>query len=384
MTFTPEAVADMATWRHALHAMPETAFEEVETARYVAERLESFGIEVVRGVGGTGVVGTITNGDGPAVALRAELDALDIHEAGDRPHASRRPGKMHACGHDGHMAMLLGAARILAAEKPFRGTVRIVFQPAEENEGGARHMIEDGLFERFPVDSVFGMHNWPGLPLGHVAVRSGPIMAASDMFTITVRGQGMHAGMPHMGTDAIVAASALVVALQTIASRASHPADPVAVSVTQIRGGHALNVVPGEVVLRGTARSLMPATRNMIERRMREIAAGVAAAHCVEVAVDYDRRYPATSNHEAEAVLVAGVVGRTLGEDRLLPAELPSMGAEDFAFMLERRPGCFAWLGAGPATDGHVLHGDRYDFNDALLPIGAGLWVEIARAALQR
>jgi len=237
----------MQAWRHHLHAIPETAFEEFKTSDYVAGLLTEFGLDVARGIGGTGVVGTLTRGQGRTIGLRAELDALDIEEARDLPYRSRHQGKMHACGHDGHMAMLLGAARYLSASDTFRGTVRFIFQPAEENEGGGLRMIEDGLFDRLPVDAVFGMHNWPGIEFGRLAVRSGPIMAASDMFEITVTGQGTHAGMPHMGSDAIVAASALVAALQTIPSRRIHPAEPSVVSVTQIHGGHTWNGVPAEV-----------------------------------------------------------------------------------------------------------------------------------------
>ena len=377
-----ELTATMRGWRHQLHAMPETAFEEAETSAYVAGLLESFGIEVNRGLGGTGVVGTLRKGDGPAIGLRAELDALDIEEVRDLPYKSRNRGKMHACGHDGHMAMLLGAARHLAGSDSFRGTVRFIFQPAEENEGGGLRMVEDGLFEQCPVERVYGMHNWPGIAVGRMALRPGPVMAASDMFEILVTGQGTHAGMPHMGSDAIVAASALVGALQTIPSRMIHPADPSVVSVTQIHGGHTWNGVPAEVVLRGTVRSFDPGVRDTIEAAMSRIAAGVAATHGVAAAVTYDRRYPATVNHLDAVARVEAVAGAMFGERNLVTDALPSMGAEDFSYMLQQRPGCFAWIGAGPTENGHVLHNEHYDFNDALLPLGAGFWVRLVEAEL--
>jgi amidohydrolase len=374
--------AQMRAWRHHLHAIPETAFEEAETSDYVAALLTEFGIEVGRGLGGTGIVGTLTRGRGPAIGLRAELDALDIEEVRDLPHRSRHPGKMHACGHDGHMAMLLGAARYLSSSDSFRGTVRFIFQPAEENEGGGRRMIEEGLFERFPVDAVYGMHNWPGIEFGRMALRSGPVMAASDMFEIVVTGQGTHAGMPHMGSDAIVAASALVGALQTIPSRSIHPADPSVVSVTQIHGGHTWNGVPAEVVLRGTVRSFDPGVRDTIEAVMGRIAAGVADAHGVSASVMYDRRYPATVNHPESVRTVVAVAASLFGADNVVTDALPSMGAEDFSYMLQERPGCFVWLGAGPTSGGHVLHNEHYDFNDRLLPIGAEFWIRLVQSEL--
>ncbi|MBM6594025.1 M20 aminoacylase family protein [Microvirga pudoricolor] len=376
--------AQMTAWRHHLHAIPETAFEEFKTSDYVAGLLAGFGLEVERGIGGTGVVGTLHRGGSRTIGLRAELDALDIEEVRDLPYRSVHPGKMHACGHDGHMAMLLGAARHLSASDIFRGTVRFIFQPAEENEGGGLRMIEDGLFDRLPVDAVYGLHNWPGIDVGRLAVRSGPIMAASDMFEITVTGQGTHAGMPHMGSDAIVAASALVAALQTIPSRRIQPAEPNVVSVTQIHGGNTWNGIPADVVLRGTVRSFDPGVRDGIEAAMTRISAGISQTYGVAVDVEYDRRYPATVNHPEAARSVAKLAACVFGPGNVVEDALPSMGAEDFSYMLQKRPGCFVWLGAGPASDGHVLHNERYDFNDGLLPLGARFWTRLVETELPR
>lgn len=375
------AVAEMTTWRHHLHTIPETAFEEVDTSNYVAGLLESFGLTVERGLGKTGVVGTLKNGQGPAIGLRAELDALDIQETTNRPYRSQHAGKMHACGHDGHMAMLLGAAKHLAHDRNFRGTLHFIFQPAEENEGGAKRMIADGLFERFPVDAVYAMHNWPGLEFGRISACGGPIMAASDMFEIVLKGRSVHAGMPHQGPDAVVAAAEIVSGLQTISSRAVHPADPCAVSVTQIHGGTTWNVIPAEIVLRGTARSFSAATRDRIEACLRAIVGGVATIYGIEAQVAYDRRYPPTVNHTRETAFVADVCRRVFGESCVTTGELPSMGAEDFAYMLEKKPGCFTWIGSGPAVNGHILHNEGYDFNDQLLPLGVRYWTELVKAA---
>ncbi len=381
-----DTLAEMTAWRHDLHAHPETAFEEHRTAGLIADKLAGFGIAVQRGLARTGVVGTLAgrHGDGPAIGLRADMDALAMDEKNRFAHRSTEPGKMHACGHDGHSAMLLGAARYLAETRDFAGTVQFIFQPAEENEGGGRAMIEDGLFDRFPMDAVFGLHNMPGLAAGSFAMRAGPMMAAFDVFEIALSGRGAHAAMPHLGTDAIVAAAHLVTALQTLVSRAVDPLESAVVSVTQIHGGSAWNVLPEDVVLRGTTRHFRATVQQSLEDGIRRIAAGVAAAHGVGAELRYERRYPATVNTAPEAAFAAEVAAGLVGEDALDRAPPPLMGAEDFAFMLRERPGCYAWIGNGPGTGGCHLHNPHYDFNDAILPLGASYWVRLVETRLAR
>ena len=336
-----------------------------------------------RGLAGTGVVGTLEGrGPGDAIALRADMDALPIEEKTDAPHRSTVPGRMHACGHDGHVAMLLGAARHLAASRGFAGKVHFVFQPAEENEGGGRVMVTEGLFDRFPVKAVFGLHNWPGLPAGTFAVHDGPVMAAFDVFEMTVRGRGGHGAMPHLAVDPVVAAAQMILAFQTVVSRNVSPVESAVVSVTEVKGGHTWNVIPDEVRLRGTTRSFRPEVRDLVQAALRRVAEGIAAATGVTVELHHDRRYPATVNTKAEADLAAGAaadVAGAAGVRRDLP---PSMASEDFAYMLERRPGCYAWIGNGPAAAEAGLHGPRYDFNDEILSRGAAFWVQLALRAL--
>ncbi|MBY6263686.1 amidohydrolase [Azospirillum sp. 412522] len=377
--------ADMTAWRRDLHAHPETAFEERRTSDFVAEKLTSFGLEVHRGLARTGVVGVLRNGDGPSVAFRADMDALHIHEETNLPHSSRNPGRMHACGHDGHTAMLLGAARYLS-EHPdlFQGTIAFIFQPAEENEGGGRVMVEEGLFDRFPVEQVFGMHNWPGLEVGRIALRPGPLMAAYDIFELTLTGKGTHAGMPHMGTDTIMVGSQIVSALQTIASRSVHPIDSAVVSVTQFHAGDTWNVLPATAVLRGTVRTFRPEVQDLVQRRMGEVATAIAGGFGVEASLRYERRYPPTTNSAAETELARRAAARVVGEEALDLDPMPSMGAEDFSFMLQKRPGCYIWVGAGPSDQGRNLHSPHYDFNDAVLPIGTSYWVRLAETVLPK
>ena len=376
---------DLAAWRHEIHAHPETAFEETRTAEFVARRLHDFGIAVHRGLAGTGVVGTLT-GSRPgtrAIALRADMDALHIQERNGVDYASQNPGKMHACGHDGHTTMLLGAARYLAETRNFAGTVHFVFQPAEENEGGGRVMVEQGLFEKFPVESVFGMHNWPGMPVGKFALRSGPMMASFDIFEITVKGKGAHAALPHLGVDPVIAAAQIVMGLQTITSRNTHPLEAAVVSVTQIHGGDTWNVIPDEVVLRGTTRSFKPELQDAIEAGIRRIAEGVASAMGASVAVRYERRYPPTVNSVAEAAVAASIASEVVGEANVDRELSPTMGSEDFAFMLQARPGAYVFIGNGP-SNGAGLHNPRYDFNDAILPIGASYWARLVERVLAK
>lgn len=377
-----ELQPEMTEWRRRLHAHPETAFEERQTAAFVAERLRSFGYSVCEGVARTGVVGTLVNGEGASIGLRADMDALPIAEASDLPHRSTVAGKMHACGHDGHAAMLLGAARYLAESRRFGGIVHVIFQPAEENEGGGRVMVEEGLFERFPMGSVYGLHNWPAMPMGTMALRAGPLMAACDTFEISVRGRGCHGAMPHLGTDAVVAAAAIVGALQTIVSRTINPYDAAVVTVTQVVAGDTWNVIPEEAVLRGTARSFKPKVQTAIADTLRRVASQTAAAHGCIAAVDYRRQYPATVNDPAATEIAARAALTVVGADRVDLAPTPSMGAEDFAFMLQRCAGCYVWLGSGRSADDPGLHNARYDFNDSVLAIGASYWATLVEQSL--
>ena len=373
---------DMAAWRHEIHAHPETAYEEHRTSDFVAAKLKSFGLEVHRGLAGTGVVATLKRGEGPAIGLRADMDALHIHEANGFDHKSRNNGKMHACGHDGHTTMLLGAARYLTEAGKFKGTVHFIFQPAEENEGGGRKMVEQGLFKLFPVKQVYGMHNWPGMPVGTFAVRPGPMMAASDKIEIVVRGKGSHAAMPHTGIDPVVISAQIVTALQTIASRSVHPVDASVISITQIHAGDTWNVIPAEVVLRGTVRSFRPEVRDALEPAIRRIAEGIAKAHNATASVWYERGYPPTVNTAEEAEIAARTAIDVVGETNVDRNPTPTMGGEDFAFMLEQKPGCYIWIGNGPGDNERVLHSPHYDFNDEILPIGASYWARLVETTL--
>jgi hippurate hydrolase len=375
---------EMTAWRRHIHKHPETAFEEHQTSDYVALRLHEFGIDVHRGLAGTGVVGTLKGGkgDGPAIGLRADMDALDIEEKNDIDYKSENPGKMHACGHDGHSTMLLGAAKYLSETKNFAGTVHFIFQPAEENEGGGRVMIEEGLFEKFPVESVYGMHNMPGIPVGEFAIRPGPIMASFDIFEITLTGTGTHAALPQLGRDAVVAASQLVTALQTIASRTVSPFDAAVVSVTQIHTGDTWNVIPEEAVIRGTTRAFKEEIQTHMETEIRRIADGIAATFGVTAQVHYERRYPPTINDAAETDLTAGIAREIAGNDMVSLDKDPMMGAEDFAFMLNEKPGAYMWIGNGPRDGGCMLHNPHYDFNDEVLPLGASYWAKLVETRL--
>jgi hippurate hydrolase len=369
--------AEMVGWRRDLHAHPETAFEETRTARLVAEKLASFGIEVHPGVARTGVVGALRAGaSARAIGLRADLDGLHIQEQNEFAHRSRYAGRMHACGHDGHTTMLLGAARHLAETKRFDGTVYFIFQPAEENEGGGRAMVEEGLFDRFPMEGVYGMHNWPGIAAGKFGVLPGPMMASFDIFEIAVSGRGAHAAMPHTGIDPVVAASALVQALQTI------PSEPAVVTVTQFHAGDAWNVIPEQAILRGTTRAFRPAVQDQIEAGIRRVCAGIDATHGTRSSVRYERRYPPTVNHPRETGIAAAAMAAVVGAENVLTDLQPTMGAEDFAFMLRAKPGCYVWIGNGPGAGGCVLHSPRYDFNDEILPIGASYWATLVEQVL--
>jgi hippurate hydrolase len=372
--------------RRDIHAHPELCFEEIRTADLIAGALTEWGIPVHRGLARTGVVGIINHGSSPrAVGLRADIDALPMTETNSFAHASRHPGKMHACGHDGHTAMLLAAARHLARQRDFDGTVYLIFQPAEEGGGGAREMIRDGLFDKFPMEAIFGAHNWPGMKVGTVGLNPGAMLASSNEFRITVRGKGSHAAMPHLGIDPVPVACQLVLALQTIITRNRNPADPGVLSVTMIHAGEATNVVPDSCELRGTVRTFTLATLDLIEERMRHIAEHTCAAFGAGCEFAFKRNYPPTVNHPAETEFVRRTLGSVVGSENVLAFE-PTMGAEDFSFFLQARPGCYFMLGNGDGAHregGHglgpcTLHNGSYDFNDALIPLGATAWVRIA------
>ncbi len=370
--------------RHDLHAHPELAFDEWRTSDAVVAHLERLGIETHRGLAGTGVVACIRAGKrGRAIGLRADMDALPLSELNGFPHRSKYEGRMHACGHDGHTAMLVGAAEVLAqraSQGTFDGTVNLIFQPAEEHEGGGRVMVEQGLFERFPMDRVFGLHNWPGLPAGSFVVTDGPVMAGADRFEITVTGRGGHAAMPHQATDTVLAGAALVQALQSLVSRDLDPQEAAVVSVTRFQAGFADNVLPESAVLGGTVRCFRPELQEMLEAGMRRICHGIGLAHGVEIALQYHRGYPPTINDAGAAAICREVV-RGMDGSELLQAK-PSMGAEDFAYLSQVVPGCYVWLGNGPGEGGCMLHSPHYDFNDAVIPTGIRYWVALVERIL--
>jgi len=385
--------AEIAQIRRDIHAHPELAYEENRTADLVAMRLAEWGIPVLRGLGGTGVVGIIKRGSSPrAVGLRADMDALPMQELNSFPHASRHAGKMHACGHDGHTAMLLGASRSLAQESDFDGTVYVIFQPAEERGAGAKRMINDGLFERCPMQAVFGMHNWPGIPAGAFALRTGPMMASSNEFEVIIKGKGAHAAQPHKGIDPILVAVQIVQSWQTIVARNVSPVESGVLSVTQIHAGSATNVIPDQAVLIGTVRSFKSDVLDMMESNMRRIAEHTAAAFGAELEFKFSRNYPALVNHPKETALCAEVLSSIVGAHNVNAQTEPTMGAEDFAFMLQAKPGCYVFIGNGDGAHrehGHGLgacnlHNGSYDFNDRLLPLGATYWVRLAQEFLKQ
>jgi amidohydrolase len=377
-----EMLDEVAGWRRTIHQNPELGYDVVETARFVADRLREFGCdEVVTGIGRTGVVGVIRGNLGPggAVGLRADMDALPLTEATGKPYASKKPGKMHACGHDGHTAMLLGAAKYLAETRNFAGTVAVIFQPAEEGGGGGLAMVKDGMMDRFGIDKVFGMHNMPGLAVGQFAIRPGPIMAATAEFTITVTGRGGHAAMPHRTIDPVMIASQLVGALQTIASRTTDPVDSVVVTVTKFHAGDAYNIIPETAQIAGTVRTLRKEVATVARERMHTICEGLATAFGARIAVNYDANYPVTYNHAEETVFAADAASSVAGESQVQRAVQPVMGGEDFSYMLEARPGAFIFIGNGESAN---LHHPAYDFNDEVIPHGMSYWVRIAETAL--
>jgi len=376
---------EITAWRRDFHENPEILYETVRTAGKVAKLLESFGLdEVVTGIGKTGVVGVIkgkNGGTGKVIGLRADMDALPIEEITGKPYASKVPGKMHACGHDGHTAMLLGAAKYLSETRNFDGTVVVIFQPAEEGGAGAKAMIDDGLMTRWNIGEVYGMHNFPGLPVGEFAIRKGAIMAATDEFRITITGRGGHAAKPNETIDPIVTGTNIVNALQTIASRNANPLDSVVVSVTVFNGGNAFNVIPQEVTLRGTVRTLSPEMRDLAEERMTKIVASVADAFGATAKLEFRRGYPVTANHDDQTDFAAGIAETISGPGKVNRNIDPMMGGEDFSYMLEERPGAFIFAGNGNSAG---LHHPAYDFNDELIPVGCSYWVKLVETALPR
>jgi hippurate hydrolase len=380
-------VADLAdeitAWRRDFHENPELLFDVHRTAGIVAEKLKSFGCdEVVTGLGRTGVVGVIrgrSNNSGKVIGLRADMDALPIEEATNVPHKSKVPGKMHACGHDGHTAMLLGAAKYLAETRNFDGTAVVIFQPAEEGGGGGNEMLKDGLMERFGVHEVYGMHNMPGIPVGQFAIRPGPMMAAADRFTIHIEGKGGHAARPHDCIDPVVVSAHVITALQTIASRSADPLDSVVVSVCTVRAGDAFNVIPQTAMLLGTVRTLSPEVRDLAETRIRAIVENVCAAFGAKAEVDYDRGYPVTMNDPNKTDFMANVARAVAGENAIDTTIPPLMGAEDFSYMLEQRPGAYIFLGNGDTAG---VHHPAYDFNDEASPYGVSLWAKIVETGM--
>lgn len=385
--------AELETIRRDIHAHPELCYEEQRTADVVASRLAGWGIPVVRGLGITGVVGIIKNGSSSrAIGLRADMDALPMQELNTFEHASRHAGKMHACGHDGHTAMLLGAAHYLSQNRNFDGTVYLIFQPAEEGGAGARRMIEDGLFERFAMDAVYGLHNWPGMAAGTFGVVAGPMMASSNEFRVVVKGKGAHAAQPHRGIDPVMVAVQIAQGWQTIVSREKNPLETAVLSITQIHAGSATNVIPDEAVMIGTVRTFTTEVLDLVERRMQEMANGIASAFNAGIDFSFKRNYPPLVNHAAQTAFAIEAMKAVVGADKVDTKVEPTMGAEDFAFMLQEKPGCYVFLGNGDGEHrlgGHglgpcQLHNGSYDFNDQLLPIGASYWVRLAEMSLPR
>nr|WP_310617444.1 M20 aminoacylase family protein [Pantoea cypripedii] len=381
----PAALLDNALrWRHQLHQHPELGYQEQRTSERVAQVLSDAGLQVFRGLAGTGVIGTLENGPGPVIGLRADMDALPITEKGNPQWKSGQPGVMHACGHDGHTAVLLAAACQLAATRQFSGTVHFIFQPAEENLGGARKMVEEGLFQRFPMDAVYAMHNWPGLPVGSLAVNAGAMMASLDSFEITLNGKSCHAAMPESGADPMVVAAELILALQTIPSRRLSPLASAVVSVTQIHGGEAINVIPEQMVLRGTVRCLQPDVRDRVRGLIEDFVTTLPRPFGVSGEIHWYPGYPVTANHAEQAEQVRQAAVQLLGEQQVHWQVNPSMASEDFACMLEACPGAYFWLGADGATPSAPLHNAGYDFNDELLPIGITFWQQLVESTLAK
>lgn len=378
-------LGEFKSWRHHIHANPETAFNEFSTAAFVEGKLQTFGVdELHTKMATTGIVAVI-KGKYPSdksIALRADLDALDILEKNTFDYCSTNVGKMHACGHDGHTTMLLGAAKYLAENREFSGTVYCIFQPAEENEGGAGVMIEEGLFEKFPAERVYGMHNWPGLEAGTIAVHKGPVMAAADRFDLVVKGKGGHAAMPHLTNDPLITGTLLVNALQQIHSRIMNPLEQAVISITQFHAGEAYNVIPDEAVIRASVRTFKPEVKRMIIEKIHQIAKGVCESNNCTYELTYRDGYPPTVNDHTAAEICTEVAKQTIPEEKVLLGLPPSLASEDFGMMLNEKPGCYVWLGNGPGASGCMLHNPHYDFNDNILVTGISYWINLIKAEL--
>ena len=378
-----DLLPEISAWRQDIHAHPELLFDVHRTAGIVAEKLKSFGCDdVVTGIGRTGVVGVIRGKKGQGsrtIGLRADMDALPIEEATGLSYKSTNPGKMHACGHDGHTAMLLGAARYLAETRNFSGTAVVIFQPAEEGGGGGKAMVDDGLMDRFGIAEVFGMHNYPGMPVGAFGIRPGPMMAAADALTIDIEGVGAHAARPHLGVDTVLVGAQIINALQSVVSRNVDPLKSAVVSICMFRAGNTDNVIPQTVQLRGTARSLAPEVRDLLEKRLPVVVESTAAAYGAKAKLTYKRGYPVLVNHEKQTEFAASVAGQIAGQDKVDTGLPPMMGAEDFSFMLNARPGAFIWMGNGTSAG---LHHPSYNFNDEAIPFGTSYWVKLVETAL--
>jgi hippurate hydrolase len=375
-------IEDATGWRRDFHAAPELGFEELRTSERVAQLLQSFGIEVHRGLGGTGIVGTLRTGEGPTIGIRADMDALPIQELAAHDHVSAHKGCMHACGHDGHTAILLATARHLSETRQFSGTVHFVFQPAEENLGGAGRMIDDGLFTRFPMDAIYGLHNWPGVPAGQVVINPGPMMASLDTFEITLTGKGSHAAMPDKGADPIVAAAELVLGLQTITSRRLSPLDSAVISITQFNAGEAINVIPETAVLRGTVRCLQSPVRDKVERLIGEFVEQLPIAFGVKGTLVYNVGYPVTENNVDAATTIRRAAITAVGESNVQWGCNPSMASEDFSYMLNACPGAYIWLGVDGEKPSAALHNPYYDFNDQVIEAGVAVWTQLVQQEL--
>lgn len=382
MSVSQSLIEDAVLWRRQFHSTPELGYQELQTSDRVARLLESFGVEVVRGLGGTGIVGTLRNGEGPTIGIRADMDALPIQELGDCLHKSTHKGCMHACGHDGHTTILLATARHLSETRRFSGTVRFVFQPAEENLAGARKMIEDGLFTRFPMDAIYGLHNWPGVPAGHVVINPGPMMASLDTFEITLTGRGCHAAMPDKGADPIVAAAELVLGLQTITSRRLSPLDSAVISVTQFNAGEAINVIPETAVLRGTVRCLQAPVRDKVQKLIEAFVEQLPTVFGVRGRLVYNVGYPVTENDVNAAATMRRAAVAAVGEANVQWGCNPSMASEDFAFMLKALPGAYVWLGVDGEKPSAALHNPYYDFNDSVIESGVAVWTALVEQSL--